>query len=173
MIYLDSSAVVKLVHVEPQTPALRAWLTASGQPALVSSLLAHVEGARALRRTDAAALVNLPLVLGMSVLSWARVSIRYLCIAAWLLPILCCELLAAVRRPRLRRALAALMIAGALVAGVGHAGGKTREDVRGAVREARLAGAELLQADTSLPPIYTALLSQPPRRLLVLGCAGR
>jgi uncharacterized protein len=64
MIYLDSSAVVKLVHVEPQTPALRAWLTASGQPALVSSLLAHVESARALRRTDAAALVNLPLVLG-------------------------------------------------------------------------------------------------------------
>lgn len=63
MIYLDSCAIVKLVHVEPQTIALRAWLTEHGQKPLVSSLLARVEAARALRRTDPPALANLPLVL--------------------------------------------------------------------------------------------------------------
>jgi uncharacterized protein len=64
MIYLDSCAIVKLVHIEPQTAALRAWLTARGDVPLVSSLLARVETARALRRTDQPALSNLPLVLG-------------------------------------------------------------------------------------------------------------
>ncbi len=64
MIYLDSSAIVKLVHVEPQTAALRTWLTTRSNLPLVSSMLARVETARALRRTDPAALVNLPLVLG-------------------------------------------------------------------------------------------------------------
>jgi hypothetical protein len=107
--------------------------------------------------------IALLLVPGMSVVSWARVSIRYLCVAAWLLPVVCCELLAAVRRRGLRRALGALMIGGALVAGIGQAGGKTREDVRGATEAARLAGADLLAADASRPPLYTALLSQPPR----------
>jgi uncharacterized protein len=64
MIYLDTCAIVKLVHVEPQTAALRAWMTARGSTPLVSSLLARVETARALRRTDPAALANVPLVLG-------------------------------------------------------------------------------------------------------------
>jgi predicted nucleic acid-binding protein len=64
MIYLDSCAIVKLVHVTPETPALRAWLTAQGGIPLVSSTLARVECARALRRVDPGALANLPLVLG-------------------------------------------------------------------------------------------------------------
>ncbi len=64
MLYLESSAIVKLVHVEAETAALRTWLTARAQTPLVSSLLARVETARALRRTDPPALANLPLVLG-------------------------------------------------------------------------------------------------------------
>lgn len=64
MVYLDSSAIVKLVHVEEETAALRTWLTGRGQTPLVSSLLARVETARALWRTDPPALVNVPLVLG-------------------------------------------------------------------------------------------------------------
>jgi len=64
MVYLDSSAIVKLVHVEAETAALRTWLTGRAQTPLVSSLLARVETARALWRTDPTALANLPLVLG-------------------------------------------------------------------------------------------------------------
>ena len=44
-----------------------------------------------------------------------------------------------------------------------HAGGKTHEDVRGAVALARGIGEELARRDPAHPPIYTALLSQPPR----------
>jgi predicted nucleic acid-binding protein len=43
MVYLDSSAIVKLVHVEPETAALRTWRTGRAQVPLVSSLLARVE----------------------------------------------------------------------------------------------------------------------------------
>lgn len=109
------------------------------------------------------ALLSVPLVPVMSILLWGRVSIQYLCIAAWLWPLVMCELLAAVRSVRLRTALAALMVVGALVAGVGHAGGAPREDVKGAVAKAREIGLNLEALDPAHPPFYTALLSQPPR----------
>jgi uncharacterized protein len=64
MIYLDSSAVVKLVHVEEETPALQSWLAARAGTPLVTSLVARIETERALRRSDPAALPHLPLVLG-------------------------------------------------------------------------------------------------------------
>lgn len=51
MVYLDSSALVKLVVTEPETAALRRYLRA--HPERVSSALARVEVCRALRRAGA------------------------------------------------------------------------------------------------------------------------
>ena len=56
MIYLDSSALLKLVHIEQETPALRAWLDTRPDAPLVSSELARVEVIRATRRINEAAL---------------------------------------------------------------------------------------------------------------------
>ncbi|HTI21100.1 MAG TPA: type II toxin-antitoxin system VapC family toxin [Kutzneria sp.] len=64
MIYLDSSAVVKLVRREAETDALRAWLASNAQP-LVSSALVRTETARALTRAEPAALAVLPSVLAL------------------------------------------------------------------------------------------------------------
>jgi predicted nucleic acid-binding protein len=63
MIDLDSSAIVKLVRREPETPALVAWLKERHAEPKVSSCLAEVEVVRALRRYDADALVGVPAVL--------------------------------------------------------------------------------------------------------------
>jgi len=48
MIYLDSAAVVKLVHAEPESQALRAWLDERAETAWVSSVLMEIESFRAL-----------------------------------------------------------------------------------------------------------------------------
>ena len=50
LLYVDSSALVKLVVAEPETPALMARL--SQQPTLVSSAVAAVEVIRAARRAS-------------------------------------------------------------------------------------------------------------------------
>ena len=50
MIYLDSSAIVKLIRVERESAALRDWLNARTEPP-VTSVLAEVEVPRALRRS--------------------------------------------------------------------------------------------------------------------------
>jgi len=50
VIYLDSSAVVKLVRREPGTAELVAWLSARPADSLASSALVEVEVPRALRR---------------------------------------------------------------------------------------------------------------------------
>lgn len=63
MIYLDSSAVVKLVHAEPCTRELVRWLDDRPDAALVSSVLVEVEVPRALLRHAPAALVGVPGVL--------------------------------------------------------------------------------------------------------------
>lgn len=63
MIYLDSSAVVKLVHAEPGTRELVDWLSHQPTTALVSSALVEVEVPRALLRHAPAALVGVPGVL--------------------------------------------------------------------------------------------------------------
>ncbi len=51
LLYLDSSALVKLVVAEPETPALLAFL--AGWPHRVSSALARVEVLRAVKRAKA------------------------------------------------------------------------------------------------------------------------
>jgi predicted nucleic acid-binding protein len=50
MIYLDSAAVVKLVHAEAESPALRAWLGGRAETGWVSSVLVEIESFRALAR---------------------------------------------------------------------------------------------------------------------------
>lgn len=50
LVYLDSSAIVKLIVREPESPALFEWL--ANRPERISSIVARVEVLRALRRTD-------------------------------------------------------------------------------------------------------------------------
>ena len=48
MIYLDSAAVVKLVHGEPESAALRGWLDERAEAQWISSVLTEIESFRAL-----------------------------------------------------------------------------------------------------------------------------
>ena len=52
MIYLDSSALLKLLFEEHESPALEEWLTPRAATAKVSSEVAKVEVLRACRRMD-------------------------------------------------------------------------------------------------------------------------
>jgi uncharacterized protein len=63
MLYLDSAAVVKLVHAEPETAALRAWLGERAEVGWVSSVLVEIESFRAVARYAPAAVSRLPAVL--------------------------------------------------------------------------------------------------------------
>lgn len=56
MIYLDSSALVKLILVEAESSALREWLTENSEQPMVSSTLHRAEVARAVWRFEPAAL---------------------------------------------------------------------------------------------------------------------
>lgn len=56
MIYLDSSALVKLALTEPESPALASWLAERAEYALVSSALHRTEVLRAIWRAEPAAL---------------------------------------------------------------------------------------------------------------------
>lgn len=51
MIYLDTSAFLKMVHEEPQSAALREYLAAVDAPRFVSSTLLAVEARRGTLRT--------------------------------------------------------------------------------------------------------------------------
>ena len=64
MIYIDTSAVLKLVHPEAESRALRTWL-GSHPDDLVSSALVRTEARRALLRNDPGALPGLPPVLSV------------------------------------------------------------------------------------------------------------
>ena len=63
MIYLDSAAVVKLAHAEPESQALRDWLDQHAEIGWVSSALVEVESFRALARHAPEAVVRLHPVL--------------------------------------------------------------------------------------------------------------
>lgn len=56
MIYLDSSALLKLLHEEYESAALEGWLLARAGTPVVSSELARVEVIRGCRRVNAEAL---------------------------------------------------------------------------------------------------------------------
>ncbi len=64
MIYIDTSAMLKLVHPEPESMPLRTWL-ARHPGDLVSSALIRTEARRALLRNDPAALPRLPALLAV------------------------------------------------------------------------------------------------------------
>lgn len=52
MIYLDSSALLKLLHEEPESAALASWLSAHAGSPMISSELAKVEVLRGCRRVN-------------------------------------------------------------------------------------------------------------------------
>lgn len=56
MIYLDSNALIKLIHEEDETRQLTTWLSLQPDGGFVSSALVDVEVPRALRRSNPAAL---------------------------------------------------------------------------------------------------------------------
>jgi predicted nucleic acid-binding protein len=63
MIYLDSAAVVKLVHAEPESEALRDWLDERAETGWISSVLTEIESFLALARYAPEAAARLPAVL--------------------------------------------------------------------------------------------------------------
>src|SRR6516225_3938723 len=63
MIYLDSAAVVKLVHAEPESAALRGWLDERSETPWISSVLTEIESFRALAQYAPQAASRLPAVL--------------------------------------------------------------------------------------------------------------
>ena len=65
MIYLDSAAVVKLAHAEPESAALRDWLDERAETGWISSVLTEIESFRALARYAPEATSRLPAVLDL------------------------------------------------------------------------------------------------------------
>jgi uncharacterized protein len=63
MIYLDSAAVVKLAHAEPESAALRGWLDERAEIQWISSVLTEIESFRGLARYAPEAVSRLPAVL--------------------------------------------------------------------------------------------------------------
>lgn len=63
MIYLDSAAIVKLVHAEAESAALRTWLGERADTGWISSVLAEIESFRVLARYAPQAAARLPVVL--------------------------------------------------------------------------------------------------------------
>lgn len=65
MIYLDSAAVVKLVHAEAESQALRDWLDERAETGWTSSALVEIESFRALVRYAPEAIIRLHPVLDL------------------------------------------------------------------------------------------------------------
>ena len=63
MIYLDSAAIVKLVHAEAESVTLRTWLGERADTGWISSVLAEIESFRALARYAPEVASRLPTVL--------------------------------------------------------------------------------------------------------------
>ena len=63
MIYLDSAAVVKLAHAEPESAALHHWLDERAETGWISSILTEIEAFRALAWYARDAVSRLPVVL--------------------------------------------------------------------------------------------------------------
>lgn len=60
MIYLDTSALMKLIRREPESDSLADWLDAQTPAPWVSSTLIEVELPRALRRVEPSLLADVP-----------------------------------------------------------------------------------------------------------------
>jgi predicted nucleic acid-binding protein len=64
VIYLDSSALMKLVRQEAETEALRDWLVSQSELPVITSELGRVEVLRAARRAGSQALTEARAVIG-------------------------------------------------------------------------------------------------------------
>ena len=64
MIYLDSAAIVKLVHTEPESAALDRWLAEHIGMPRVSSAIAEIEVPRAILRCAPTKQARIPMVMG-------------------------------------------------------------------------------------------------------------
>jgi predicted nucleic acid-binding protein len=84
LLYLDSSALVKLVVAEPETAALLQFLR--GWPHRVSSALARVEIARAVRRTTTGTAVRRRAARVLARIALVRIDDPVLAAAARVLP---------------------------------------------------------------------------------------
>lgn len=62
MLYLDTSALMKLIRREAESDALADWLDTQGPAPWVSSMLIEVELPRALRRIEPALLADVPAI---------------------------------------------------------------------------------------------------------------
>ena len=62
--YLDTSALIKLVVVEPESPSLRSYLSTIPDDTLFTAALTRTELIRAVRRVDAAAITRSRHLLG-------------------------------------------------------------------------------------------------------------
>ena len=62
MLYLDTSALMKLIRREPETDTLADWLDAQTPAPWVSSTLIEVELPRALRRIEPSLLADVPAI---------------------------------------------------------------------------------------------------------------
>jgi len=60
MLYLDTSALMKLIRPEPESESLADWLDAQAPMPWVSSMLIEVELPRALRRVEPSLLADVP-----------------------------------------------------------------------------------------------------------------
>lgn len=78
MIYLDSAAIVKLVHAEAETQALRDWLDERAETGWTSSVLGEIESSRVLARHAPEAVARLLPVLDLIELVDLDASIRIL-----------------------------------------------------------------------------------------------
>ena len=84
LLYLDSSAVVKLVVAEPETPSLLEFL--AGWPHRVSSALARVEVVRAVKRIGAGPAVRRRATRVLARIALVRIDDAVLAAAARVLP---------------------------------------------------------------------------------------
>lgn len=62
LVYIDTSAVLKLIVSEPESPALQGWLR-ENKPRLLSSALVEVESIRACNRVSQEQMAQLALIL--------------------------------------------------------------------------------------------------------------
>jgi len=93
-----------------------------------------------------------------AVWTWDRVPLQYYTPMAWTIPLL---LAACIDRAGHTRILAIALGATCFLMGIALVGGKSREDMRGAIAAVRKAGAEIEKSGGK--PVYTALLTQPPQ----------
>ncbi|HUR29506.1 MAG TPA: hypothetical protein VM509_15055 [Planctomycetota bacterium] len=105
------------------------------------------------------ALAQFLVTTAFAVYTWDRVPLQYYTPMAWTIPLL---LAWCIERAGDRRWLSMALAGVTLAMGVALVGGKSREDMRGGIAAVRELAASA-RAETSLEPLYSAVLAQPPQ----------